>query len=128
MPDPKSGKAGSPVAPAEPKEALEADEPHPGQIAAIKAMQRQKSEGKYGSTPVQPHARDPEKSGWIEVELVDETGRPVAGEAFLITLPDGRAAPGTLDEKGFARVDGFDPGMCKVTFPRLDADAWARSS
>jgi hypothetical protein len=32
---------------------------------------------------------------------------------------------GTLDENGFARVEGIDPGQCKVTFPDLDKDAWS---
>ena len=42
-----------------------------------------------------------------------------------ITLPDGSTvASGTTDEKGRARVDGIDPGTCKVTFPELDRDAW----
>ena len=30
----------------------------------------------------------------------------------------------TLDNKGFARVAGFEPGQCKVSFPTLDQDAW----
>jgi hypothetical protein len=41
-------------------------------------------------------------------------------------LPDGQTlAEGTLDEKGFARVEGVDPGSCKVTFPNLDKSAWS---
>ncbi len=43
----------------------------------------------------------------------------------MITLPDGSTvATGTTDEKGRARVEGIDPGTCKVTFPELDKDAW----
>jgi hypothetical protein len=33
-------------------------------------------------------------------------------------------ADGTLDEKGFARVEGFEPGQCEITFPELDEEAW----
>jgi type VI secretion system secreted protein VgrG len=66
-----------------------------------------------------------EKKSWIEIELVDEEGQPVPGEPYRITLPDGTTvADGTLDEKGWARVDNIDPGSCKVTFPNLDKDAW----
>ena len=40
-------------------------------------------------------------------------------------LPDGETvAQGSLDEKGWARVDGIDEGSCKVTFLDLDKDAW----
>jgi type VI secretion system secreted protein VgrG len=66
-----------------------------------------------------------EKEHWIEIELLDEEGQPIAGEPYRITLPDGTTvADGTLDEKGRARVDNIDPGTCKVTFPDLDKDGW----
>ena len=59
--------------------------------------------------------------------MVDEDNQPVPGIAYRVTLPDGETvAEGTLDEKGFARVDGIDPGTCKITFPPLDKDAWER--
>ncbi len=65
-----------------------------------------------------------EKKSWIEIELVDEAGQPMAGEAYRVTTPDGSEQSGSLDEKGFARVSNIDPGTCKVTFPNLDKDAW----
>jgi len=66
-----------------------------------------------------------QKKSWIEIVLEDEASKPVPGEAYRITLPDGSTlAEGTLDEKGFARVDGIDPGTCKVTFQNLDKNAW----
>jgi len=69
------------------------------------------------------------KKSWIEIELVDEEGNPVPGERYKVTLPDGKTvAEGTLDEKGFARVDGIDPGTCQVTFPNVDKDAWEPKS
>ena len=65
------------------------------------------------------------KKHWIEIELIDDKGKPVPGERYRITLPDGTTlAEGTLDAKGRARVDGIDPGTCKVTFPDLDAPTW----
>jgi hypothetical protein len=84
-------------------------------------------------TEVKPHkppqtAEEKErKTAWIEIELVDEDDKPVPGERFSIELPDGTTAAGTLDEKGFARVEGFEPGSCKVTFPGLDQDAWEKA-
>ena|SRR5438270_2443069 len=130
MPTPKDGKAGSAVSPAEPVEAKEADKADPGQVEEIKAQQRQAQTGKYGSLKTKPH-KPPEdkeeraKKSWIEIKLLDEEGQPVPGERYAVTLPDGETlAEGTLDEKGFARVDGFDAGQCKVTFPDLDKSAW----
>jgi hypothetical protein len=49
----------------------------------------------------------------------------VPGEPYRVTLPDGTTvADGTLDEKGYARVENIDPGTCKVTFPNRDKSAW----
>ncbi len=48
---------------------------------------------------------------------------PVPGERYRIKLPDGTLAEGTLDENGYARVDGFDPGQCEITFPDMDETA-----
>ncbi len=122
----KSGKAGSPVSPAAPDVADDADIADPGKMAEIKAEQLEKKEGKYGSVQVKPHKPDEEKTSWIEIEMVDEEDEPVPGEKYKITLPDDSVAEGTLDGKGFARVDGIDPGTCKVTFPELDKDAWEK--
>jgi len=65
----------------------------------------------------------PEKK-WIEIELVDEAGLPVAGEKYEVELPDGKIATGTTGPKGIARVNGVKPGSCKIRFPNLDKDAW----
>jgi type VI secretion system secreted protein VgrG len=73
--------------------------------------------------PESPESK--KKRHWIEIELIDDQGKPVPGERYRITLPDGTTlAEGTLDAKGRARVDGIDPGTCKVTFPDLDAPTW----
>jgi hypothetical protein len=131
MPSPKSGKAEAAVAPLEPAEALQADVADPGAVAKIKVEQRETGTGKYGQVPIKPHkppASDEEKAtkkSWIEIELVDEKGRPVPGEAYRVTLADGTTVEkGSLDEKGFVRVEGIEPGTCKISFPNLDKDAW----
>jgi type VI secretion system secreted protein VgrG len=127
-----SGSAGSAVSPIAPKEPFEADEADPGKMIDAKASQHQNQTGKYGAARIVPFKRDatqtsetnPEKT-YIEIELVDEAGSPVPGEQYEVTLADGTTvARGTLDQNGFARIDGIDPGSCKVTFPRLDKDAW----
>jgi hypothetical protein len=87
------------------------------------------------ANPVQPCSPDPpptvvstDKKHWIEIALMDEHGNPVAGESYSIRLTTGKVITGNLDSKGIARVDGIDPGTCKVTFPDLDRKTWNRAN
>jgi type VI secretion system secreted protein VgrG len=112
--------------PASPTAAEEADDADPGEVAKIKAQQRQSGAGKYGAAHVEPYSPDEEKTSWVEIELVGEDESPIPGERYRVELPDGTVAEGTLDENGCARVDGIDPGNCNITFPNLDQDAWER--
>lgn len=134
MPSPRDGKAGAPVSPASPQESQEADKADPGEVEKIKAQQRQTKSGKYGSVQVDPYKppqteeEKAKKPSWIEIELRDEGGKPVAGEPYELVLPDGQVvASGTLDEKGFARVDGIEPGQAKVHFPNQENDQWQKT-
>ena len=68
------------------------------------------------------------KTSWIEIELVDETGRPIAGERVDVTLPNGQIRRGTTGSNGVLRIAAIDPGQCQISFPRLDADAWQRNT
>ena len=86
-------------------------------------------------TPVSPPARaagppvvvvDREKPSWLAFDLTDEGGRPMAGEPFVVTLPNGQEVTGALDAKGTVRIEGIDPGTCKVSFPERDRDGWKR--
>jgi hypothetical protein len=47
----------------------------------------------------------------VEIELLDQAGKPTEGY---------------LDGKGQARVDGIDPGNCKITFPNIDKKSWRK--
>jgi hypothetical protein len=126
MPNPKSGKTGAIVSPVEPEQAQAADQADPGEVEEVKAQQRQAQSGKYGSAQTKPHKPGPEKTSWIEIEMLDEDDRPVPGEAYRIKLPDDTTTDGTLDEKGFARAEGIEPGTCQITFPKLDQEAWEK--
>lgn len=64
------------------------------------------------------------KTSWIEIELIDDLGMPVPNEPFEILLPDGQKISGSLNAHGQAHVPAADPGQCRITFPRLDAQAW----
>jgi len=148
---PVAGKAGSLVAPAAATKAEEADTADPGEMTEVKARQRQTKTGKYGAVQIKPFKppkpeeaqalapaaapaaaarteakkEEAKKLSWIEIELVGEDDQPIPGERYRIKLPDGETvAEGTLDDKGWARVAGFDPGSCQVCFPGLDEEAW----
>jgi type VI secretion system secreted protein VgrG len=120
------------VPPMSPQDAEIADNADPGSKAPTYKNQRaQLTQAELISATAPTHNPETEenkkKKSWIEIKLVDEDGNPVPGERYRITLPDGKTlAQGVTDEKGEARVDGIDPGNCKITFPNLDADVWNR--
>jgi uncharacterized Zn-binding protein involved in type VI secretion len=68
-----------------------------------------------------------QRTDFIELELVDEQGRPMANERYLVTASDGGVRAGRLDSKGFARIEGVAPGTCKVQFPDRHAGDWGRA-
>ncbi len=68
---------------------------------------------------------DATKKSWVEIELVDQKGHPVGHERFRVKAPGlDRPIEGFLDDKGFARIGGIDPGTCVISFPNLDAASW----
>ncbi len=62
---------------------------------------------------------DPEKDGWIGIELLDTKKRPVAHAEFIVTPPNHDPVKGNLDAFGKARIEGVDPGSCIIEFPKL---------
>lgn len=65
---------------------------------------------------------------WIEMEVVDDLGRPQPNQPYLCMLPDGRIETGTLDNRGRVRFDGIDPGNCVFTLTGLDQETWAKAA
>lgn len=79
-----------------------------------------------GADPAaQSATADPSTAHWIEIELVDRKGRPVAYQRYRVVPPGGAPVEGFLDAAGLARIDGIDPGACTISFPDLDAATWA---
>lgn len=75
-------------------------------------------EGQMQTTDVPPL-----EPSCLEIMLTDEEGQPCAGMPYEVLTPAGRTISGTLDEEGCARLEGLDPGDCKVRFP--DQTGWA---
>ncbi len=68
-----------------------------------------------------------EEKDFIEIELLDAAGDPIADEEYEILLPDKSTRKGKLDGSGKARVDGVKPGACKVNFPNLYGAHWKKA-
>jgi type VI secretion system secreted protein VgrG len=123
-----AGPGASPVAPTDPTEALEAVNADPGEMIDFQKKLAERStpkfEGGDGPRHNQNSDENKEKEHWIEIELVDEAGKPVTGESVAVTLPDGSVASATTNDQGVARVEHFDPGgSCQITFVNLDKEA-----
>lgn len=67
----------------------------------------------------------PEKpSEWIEIELLDDTGRAVKDMACTVIDPDGQEHKGKTDSYGVLRIDGISKGDCTLELPTIDEDEW----
>lgn len=126
------GVPGTIVPPSTPDEAEIADNADPGSNSPTYKDQKRQTPPALQPTYSQPwhNPKSPankKKTSWIEIELKDDDGKPVPGERYRVTLPDGKTlAEGTTDENGYAKVSNIDPGSCKVTFPRLDKSSWKK--
>lgn len=60
--------------------------------------------------------RKAREAHWVEIVLTDRRLGPLAGEAFEITLPDGRKQQATTNERGMYRVEGLPGGSCRIRF------------
>lgn len=63
---------------------------------------------------------------FVEIVLVGEDLRPVAGERYLLTTPDGVVHDGVLGTTGSIKVWTTAAGDCTLEFPDLDRDAWGK--
>jgi hypothetical protein len=74
-------------------------------------------------TPSQARQQEAE-TAWIEIRIVYDDGTPYDGSCAVV-LPDGRKTEGPPDADGAVRITGVAPGSCQLSFPSLDASAWA---
>lgn len=63
-----------------------------------------------------PEAAPKSEPEWVELELLDESGRPAASRPYRLRLPDGTTQAGRLDSSGRARVASTVAGAGGVSF------------
>jgi hypothetical protein len=66
-------------------------------------------------SPAAPPAPRKQPKSWIEIEVVDDEGKPRAGCGYRLDLPDGRTFQGKLAGNGTISVHGIDPGTATLT-------------
>lgn len=79
----------------------------------------EKSACKAPDSPIQPC-----QLHWIEIELVGEDGKAIADETYRLILPDGSERQGKTNTLGLIREDGIPEGICRISFTKLDKEAW----
>ncbi len=53
---------------------------------------------------------------WLEIELKDEDGQPVANKKFKAKFQNGEIREGKLDSKGCAKLEKVPPGKAEISF------------
>lgn len=77
-----------------------------------------------------PAIAEPEVAlSWIEVELLDVDGAPIAEQRCRVIDADGNTHEGMTDAAGVYRVSAIRSGECRISFPGLsDAPGHAGSA
>lgn len=123
------GTAGVALAPASPEIAGAAGGSHVAHGYDVRYVASEQTGSGLQKSLAAPAAATPDdekKTSWIEIELVDEAQQPWPGEPYEVTAADGTVHRGALNEKGLAHVELDAPGLCRISFPRLDQEAWRR--
>lgn len=61
---------------------------------------------------------------WVAIQLIGEDDAPIPNEKYSVLLPGGTIVSGTLDAEGMATIRNIPSGVCSVSFPDLDKEAW----
>ena len=83
-----------------------------------------KTTGTSGATGTgaTPPAKEPALT-WIEIQIVDEDGKPLLGETYEFTKTDGGTAKGATTAAAL-RGEQIPPGKCKLKLPDLHKNGW----
>ncbi len=68
------------------------------------------------SKAVEPEPVSEAEPQWIEFEVLDTDGDPVATLPYTLTLPDKADRPGRLDGDGYAFANTIQSGSCDIRF------------
>lgn len=90
----------------------------PAGMSLVKFPTIDREEWEVASSPVKP------VQNWIEIRVIDNDNRPLAGEDYSVELPNGEIRSGKLDSNGLARIEAAVSGVCTVLFPNIDEDEW----
>jgi hypothetical protein len=82
------------------------------------------NDGPPDDGPDGPGPAPAQDTAWIEIQLVDPDGKPIADQRYKITASDGRVYQGYTDSLGSALVRNLPAGNCNISFPELDKAAW----
>jgi hypothetical protein len=102
---------------------------HDGVLRAYRIVPKLSGAGVAEISEIPPSEPPPpvEEKTWISIVLTDADKRPVPFRRYHIELPDESVREGMLDENGRARLQGIDPGTCKVSFPEFHAKDWSKA-
>jgi hypothetical protein len=100
-----------------------------GYLVNFRAVRIGKKQPPKGAAAAQKQVQKakPSESAWLELELVDDAGRPMAGQRYQVVTHDGQEIEGVLDSKGRAHLIGIKPGSCSVSYPGLAPDSWRKA-
>lgn len=83
---------------------------------------------KYEGRSIRLEASRTAAEHFLEIELVDEAGKPMGGENYKVKLPDGSTRAGQLGANGRTRLDGIAAGECRVSFPDRHISSYEKVS
>ena len=102
----------------EPKDPSSADKVKPGQDTRYTAA---------GLTDTPAEIEElPEHRTFVEFQLLEPGGDPVADEPYVVRLPDGSEQTGNTDAEGKCRFEEIEPGSARISFPQRENNEWRR--
>jgi len=95
-----------------------------GYVVQFKAVRTAK---RKHPRPVRAESEEQGETTWLDLRLLDETGRPVPRERYRVVTGDGRVLEGMLDDQGRAHVTGIKRETCQVSYPDLETGSWRKA-